>query len=90
MPLAKLHEDYTPLPSGKATPQLSGEADQFAPAPSPALALQQRLAQHAATSTATDLEKWSPRRSLALIVSASAALWMAILMAGSEVSKLIA
>jgi hypothetical protein len=54
------------------------------------LALQQRLAQHTAASTATDLEKWSPRRSLALIVSASAALWMAILMAGSEVSKLIA
>ena len=90
MPLAKLHEDYTPLPPGKPAPQLSGEADQFTPAPSPALALQQRLAQHAAAGTATDLEKWSPRRSLALIVSASAALWMAILMAGAEVSKLIA
>jgi hypothetical protein len=52
--------------------------------------LQQRLAQHAAAGSATDIAKWSPRRSLALIVSASVVLWMAILMAGAEAIKLIA
>ena len=56
----------------------------------PADAPQQRLAQHAAAGSATDIQKWSPRRSLALIVSASIVLWMAILMAGAEAIKLIA
>jgi len=39
---------------------------------------------------AVDIQKWSPRSSLALIVSASIALWLAILMGGAEVAKLIA
>ncbi len=89
MAIAKLREDYLPVPVS-ATPQLSSDLGDFAPTPSPALALQQHLAQRTVGATATDVAKWSPRSSLALIVSASAALWMAILMAGAEATKLVA
>ena len=90
MPLAKLRQDYTPTPSAAPAPQLNNEQEDFQAAPSPALALQQQLAQRAIVASAADTDKWSPRRSLALIVSASAALWMAILMAGTEATKLVA
>lgn len=90
MPLAKLRQDYTPTPSAAPAPQIDAEPDNFQAAPSPALALQQQLAQRAVAAPATDIERWSPRRSLALIVSASAALWLAILMAGTEATKLVA
>lgn len=90
MALAKLRQDDLPSVSAATAPQLSAQVEDFAPAPSPALALQQHLAQRAAAAVAPDIEKWSPRRSLALIVSASAALWLAILMAGAEATKLIA
>jgi len=89
MALAKRRQDYSPTPSA-AAPQLSTDLGDFAPAPSPALALQQHLAQRAVVATTADVEKWSPRRSLALIVTVSAALWMALLMAGSEATKLVA
>ncbi|HWI87241.1 MAG TPA: hypothetical protein VNT42_13095 [Sphingomonas sp.] len=88
MAFAKLRQDYTPLPA--PTAQLTSELDQVAPNLSPARALQQQLAQRAIAASGNDLAKWSPRRSLALIVSASAALWMAILMAGAGAVRLIA
>ncbi len=88
MAVAKLREEYQSVPASAApAPQLSSD---FAPAPSPALALQQHLARRAVAATATNVDKWSPRRSLALIVSASAALWLAILMMGTEATKLVA
>lgn len=90
MPLAKLRQDYTPTPSAAPAPQLSTELEAFQATPSPALALQQQLAQRAIAAPVADGDRWSPRRSLALIVSASAALWMAILMAGTEATKLVA
>jgi hypothetical protein len=89
MAVAKLREDYQPAPAS-ATPQLSSDLGDFTATPSPVLALQQQLAQRAIAATATEVDKWSPRRSLALIVSASAALWLAILMMGAEATKLIA
>jgi hypothetical protein len=88
MAVAKLREEYLSAPASAAPAPQSGS--DFAPAPSPALALQQHLAQRTIAVAATDIDKWSPRRSLALIVSASAALWMAILMMGTEATKLIA
>ena len=90
MPIAKLRQDYAPTPAAAPAPQLSTELDNFQAAPSPALALQQHLAQRAVAVPASNVEKWSPRRSVALIVSASVALWMAILMAGTEATKLVA
>ena len=90
MPLAKLRQDDLPTPSEATSPQLSADLDSATPASSPALVLQQQLAQRTVTLAAPDTDKWSPRRSLALIVSASAALWMAILLAGAEATKLIA
>lgn len=90
MPLAKLRQDYTPLQPATQAAQRTAEIGDIVPAPSPALALQRRLAQHAAAAQATDIEKWSPRRSLALIVSVSAALWLAILMAAAEAIKAVA
>jgi hypothetical protein len=88
MAVAKLREEYQSTPAS-AAPAPQSNSD-FAPAPSPALALQQHLAQRAIAATAPNVDKWSPRRSLALIVSASAALWMAILMMGTEATKLVA
>jgi|AraplaCL_Cvi_mMS_1032058.scaffolds.fasta_scaffold11880_1 hypothetical protein len=90
MPIAKVRQEYAPTPDAAPAPQLSTELDNFQATPSPALALQQHLAQRAITAPAPNFEKWSARRSLALIVSASAALWMAILMAGAEATKLVA
>jgi hypothetical protein len=90
MPIAKLRQDYTPTPSAAPAAQPSTEPETFEAAPSPVLALQQQLSQRAVAAPATDVDKWSPRRSLALIVSASVALWMAILMGGAELTKLIA
>ncbi len=90
MPLAKLRQDYTPLPAAQPAPQLTTELESASPAYSPALALQERLAHHAAAGSSVGIDKWSPRRSLALIVSASAAFWLAILMAGAEAGKMIA
>jgi hypothetical protein len=88
MAVAKLREDYLSAPV--SAPPSSEPTKDFAPAASPVLALQQQLAQRAIAATATEVDKWSPRRSLALIVSASAALWLAILMMGTEATKLIA
>lgn len=88
MPLAKIREDYTPLPSAQPAPPATTEQSGFVPVDSPARALQQRLIQRSAASHST-AQKWSPRSSLALIVSVSAALWIAILMAGVEATKLI-
>lgn len=79
-----------PTPSAAPAPQLSTELESFAATPSPALALQQQLVQRAIAVPAANIDKWSPRRSLALIVSASAALWMAILLTGAEATKLVA
>jgi len=90
MPLAKLRQDHMSTPSAAPAPQLSTELDGVAATPSPALALQQQLAQRAMSVQAANVEKWSPRSSLALIVSVSAALWLAILMTGAEATKLIA
>lgn len=89
MPIAKLRQDSA-QPSAQATPQLTTEIDGFRPTLSPALVLQRQIAQRATTANGAEVAKWSPRRSVALIVSASAALWMAILMAGVEASKMIA
>ncbi|HMI20738.1 MAG TPA: hypothetical protein VK533_14470 [Sphingomonas sp.] len=91
MAVAKLREEYLSTQASAApAPQLGSDLGDFASTPSPVLALQQHLAQRTVAATATDVDKWSPRRSLALIVSASAALWMAILMMGAEATKLIA
>jgi hypothetical protein len=90
MALAKLRQDEIAAPSAAPASPLSTDLEGFAPTVSPALALQQQLAQRAVNASSPAIEKWSARKSLALIVSASAALWMAILMAGAEATKLVA
>ena len=52
MPLAKLRQDYTPTPSAAPAPQLSTDLEGLKAAPSPALALQQQLAQRAIATPA--------------------------------------
>lgn len=80
MPLARL----TPTPSFQDRPAFPRPAggDALA-ATSPARALQDRLEASAGMSLAERADRWSPRSSLALILSASLGLWAAILvMAG--------
>ena len=90
MPLGKLREDYVPFPaSGPASP-LTGDVDGFSATPSPARALQHKLELHTAEQALGNIEKWSPRRALAFIIAASAALWMALILAGAEVARVVA
>jgi hypothetical protein len=89
MPVRKVREDYTPTTAQPAT-RLTGNIDGVAAMPSPARSLQQQLEMHAASQILPDVEKWSPRSALAFIVAASAALWMALIVAGAEVGRLIA
>lgn len=87
MPLAQLRQDYVPLPP---TPAASRPMEGGKPGTSPALTLHQQLDRHAAEAAAPGVERWSARRSITFIVTAAAALWMAILMAAAETVHLIA
>lgn len=89
MPVPKLREDHGPSTARPAT-RLTGNIDGVAAMPSPARSLQQQLEIHAASRMVPHVEKWSPRRALAFIVAASAALWLALIIAGAEVIRLIA
>ena len=90
MPLAKLRPDFVPLPAATPLPQLTANVDGAAAVPSPARALQQQLEQRAEEAMGRDLARWSPRRTLAFVVTTSAALWMALLMAGAQVAHAVA
>lgn len=90
MPLGKIRRDYVALPTTRPMSHLTGNIDGVAAKPSPARALQEQLERHAREAAHPDLQKWSPRRSLAFIVASSMALWLAILVAGAEVIRLIA
>jgi hypothetical protein len=89
MPVRKLREDHAPL-TAKPVTRLTGNIDGVAAMPSPARSLQQQLEMHAANQILPHVEKWSPRRALAFIVAASAALWLALIVAGAEVVRIIA
>ena len=88
MPFAKLRQDFVPLPASRPTPQLTGNIEGIAPAPSPARALQQQLEYRALQ--AQKAEKWSQRRALGFIVVSSCALWMALLIAGTAITGMVA
>jgi len=90
MPLGKTRQDYVSLPAAKPMPPLTGNIDNVAASPSPARALQFQLERHAAEQPLPDVQKWSSRRSLAFIVTASAALWMALILAGAQIVHAIA
>ncbi|WP_294392119.1 hypothetical protein [uncultured Sphingomonas sp.] len=88
MPLGKLREDYHPIPTAMPQHKLGVDVSDHdaRPVPSPALLLQEQLARTVATQpSAPAIRKWSPRASIALIISASAALWFAIIMAAAQV-----
>lgn len=88
MPLGKLRQDFAPLAASTPMPQLTANMDGIAPAPSPARALQQQLEQRA--MSAHRAEKWSQRRALGFIVASSCALWLALLVAGAQVTGMVA
>ena len=79
-----------PLPQPKAMPKISGSVEALVATASPARLLQERLERHAAQSPTPDIRKWSQRRAPTFIVTSSAALWMAILVASAEAVKAIA
>ena len=90
MPLAKLRHDYVPLPAGSPMPQLTGNIDGLAAIASPARRLQEQLERHAVEQGTSKIEKWSQRRAVAFMIGASAALWMALIVAGAQVAHAIA
>ena len=89
MPLLQPRENL-PLPEPKAKPKISGSVETLVATASPARLLQERLERHAALSPTPGIQKWSQRRALTFIVTSSAALWMAILVAGAQAVKVIA
>jgi len=78
--LGKLRQDYTPIPvrAFQAPTHLTGDLSAAIAAPSPARALQEKL--EFSTGVSLD-EKWSPRRSLALIIVSASTLWLAVIAA---------
>ncbi|WP_420141873.1 hypothetical protein [Sphingomonas sp.] len=79
--LGKLREDYQPIPLPPRRSHAAVDASEVDAVPSPALRLQQQIARSVATIPE---EKWSPRASVALIVSVSLALWLAIVVVSVE------
>jgi hypothetical protein len=86
--LGKLRQDYTPIqvPAEPRT-RLTGNLSGAIAAPSPARALQEQL--ELRTGTAFE-DKWSARRSLALIIASASMLWLAVLAAGTGMMHVIA
>jgi hypothetical protein len=77
MPVSKRREEYDLFPGAPRT-RLAADAEPIEAAPSPALLLQEQLARGIAADP--DNRKWSPRARVGLVVSASVALWAAIVM----------
>ena len=86
MALRKYREDFEAL----AHPRISAASEGYVPAPSPARVLQQRLRSQSSVAVASAVDKWSTRRSLALIVTSSCALWLAILSAATQAAHVVA
>jgi hypothetical protein len=85
----QVRETLVPAGSqGQASP--SPELRGASPTRSPALTLQEELARRAVLASTPEIEKWSPRNALVLIVTVSAALWMALAIAAAEAAQLIA
>jgi hypothetical protein len=57
---------------------------------SPARLLQQLLDERNGQLPEPQVERWSQRRAVAFILASASALWMAILIAGTEVAKALA
>jgi len=87
MPLAKLKPTYA-SEAPVSAPPISADLAPIGGAPSPARLLQQQLAM--GTATAADPFKWSPRQSVALIVTTSVAMWAAILTAATHILHALA
>ena len=86
--LGKLRQDYTPIatpaePRVRVSSNLAGAIS----APSPARALQEQLELRTGISVE---DKWSPRRSLALIVASATLLWLAVLALGTGLMHAVA
>jgi len=85
--LGKLRQDYTPIPVRAFQPQtrITGDLSTAIAAPSPARVLQEKLELH----TSGSLDKWSPRRSLALVIVSASTLWLAVIAAAGGVMHAI-
>ncbi|UAK22978.1 hypothetical protein [Sphingomonas nostoxanthinifaciens] len=86
MPLAKLRPDYE-TSNARPAPRSADGATAIA---SPARILQDRIERHAQLGAMQDIEKWSPRRTLAFIVVTTAALWAAIIAGAAQAIHAIA
>ena len=82
MALGQLRQDYRTIPQSRAVAPTSVDVGGVDAAPSPVLQLQQRLRN--GVSAEPQVTKWPAYQSVALIVSASTALWMALLMSGAK------
>jgi hypothetical protein len=86
--LGKLRQDYTPIPAtAEPRTRLTSNLSGAMAAPSPARALQERLEMSAGMAIE---DKWSPRRSLALIVASASMLWLAVLALGTGLMHVVA
>lgn len=86
LPRRKFETSFTP--AERPDLRVAGAGAMFAP--SPARELQQLLAERAAESLEPEIERWSRRRRVAIIVSAAASLWLLIFAGGASVVQLVA
>jgi hypothetical protein len=82
MALGQLRQEHESMPQPRAKAPTWVDVSTFEPAPSPALLLQQRVQQSVAAKPHDG--KWPVYQRVALIVTVSAALWMALLAAGAK------
>lgn len=90
MPVAKIRENVVQTAPVKAPAGPTGNLEGAQGGHSPVLALQDQIAQRAIGAELAIEGQWSTRRALVLIVSASAALWIALLAMGAEATSLVA
>lgn len=85
MALASLKpEPFVDAPQSRGNPVLTTNVDGLAVAISPARALQNRLELGTSVGPVAAPHRWSTRRSVAFIITASFALWAALLVMASQ------
>jgi hypothetical protein len=76
MALAKLRTDYSPAPAG---PAAHFDGDRIR---------RELVARHPSEQALPDVQKWTPRNAVGLIVIASATMWAALIYGGVQLVRL--
>lgn len=90
MPLAKLKPSFPQSDSPVRAPALTADPERMSAVPSPARLLQQRLERSTGIAVAPGAGTWPLHQKAALIVTASMALWLALLTTATQAYHAVA